>query len=99
MRTSDASPFDALLQQVRAAYTDRPTLRLTPSQAQRRFGLEPLAWVAVLDALVAENFLSRTSDGLFVRRPPPIGRVERSAAAPGSLHDLECRQSRVVNRS
>jgi hypothetical protein len=86
MRTSDASPFDALLQQVRAAYTDRPTLRLTPSQAQRRFGLEPLAWVAVLDALVAENFLARTSDGLFVRRQPAMGSSERSTAAPGSRH-------------
>jgi hypothetical protein len=85
MRTSDASPFDALLQEVRAAYTDTPTLRLTPSQAQRRFGLEPLAWVAVLDALVAENFLARTSDGLFVRRQP-MGTSERSTAAPGSRH-------------
>ena len=72
-------PLTELLQRVRAEYTERPNLRLTPSQAQRLFGLEPSAWVAVLDALLLENFLSRTGDGLFVRnatpsQPPPAVR-------------------------
>jgi len=71
MPSAHDSPFDTLVDQVRSAYTEMPHLRLTPSQAQRQFGLEPSAWVAVLDALVAEHFLTRTSDGLFVRRYPP----------------------------
>jgi hypothetical protein len=55
------------LQQVRAAYTDKPGLGLTPSQAQRLFGLEPVEWVTVIEALLAEHFLRRTREGLFVR--------------------------------
>jgi hypothetical protein len=67
MDISDASPLEERLQRVRDEYTERPNLRLTPSQAQRLFELEPSAWVAVLDALLMEPFLCRTSDGLFVR--------------------------------
>jgi len=44
-----------------------PNLRLTPSQATRLFGVEPLQCAALLDALVNEHFLTRTADGLFVR--------------------------------
>ena len=67
MGISDISPLEQLVERVRAEYTERPSLRLTPSQAQRLFGLEPSAWVAVLDTLMAENFLWRTHDGLFAR--------------------------------
>ena len=61
------SPLDDHLQCVRDAYLDRPNLRLTPSQAQRMFELEPQVCVAVLDALLNEAFLLRTREGLFVR--------------------------------
>ena len=66
---ANSSPFDDLLQRVRAEYGDVPNLRLTPSQAQLLFGLEPSACAAILDALLTERFLSRTQDGLFVRAP------------------------------
>ena len=62
-----SSPLEELLQQVRAEYRDKPSLRLTPSQAQRLFGLEPSTCVAMLEALQKEHFLFRTSDGLFQR--------------------------------
>ena len=52
---------------VREEYLDTPNLRLTPSGAQRLFGLQPLPCMEILEALVGENFLKRTSDGLFVR--------------------------------
>jgi hypothetical protein len=68
---SDASPLEERLQLVRADYDDSPNLRLTPSQAQQRFGLEPSACVEVLEALQTENFLYRTSEGLFVRSVKP----------------------------
>jgi hypothetical protein len=61
-------PLDDHLQRVRDAYRDQPNLRVTPSQAQRMFELEPQLCVAVLDALLNEAFLLRTHDGLFVRR-------------------------------
>ena len=76
MDISHTSPLEERLQQVRAEYSDRPGLALTPSQAQRLFGLEPVAWVAVLEAILAEHFLRRTGEGLFVRsaitQEPPL---------------------------
>jgi hypothetical protein len=62
-----SSSLHELLQRVRAEYEETPSLRLTPSQAQRLFGLEPSACVAILEALVQEHFLFRTHDGLFQR--------------------------------
>ena len=64
-----SAPFDELLQRVRDEYGDVPNLRLTPSQAQVLFDLEPSACAAMLDALLTVRFLSRTQDGLFVRSP------------------------------
>jgi hypothetical protein len=55
------------LRRVREEYLDAPNLRLTPSGAQRAFGLQPLPCMEILEALLGENFLRRTSDGLFVR--------------------------------
>ena len=68
MSTSLRSPaFEEQLQQVRQEYLDTPNLRLTPSGAQRFFGLQPYPCMEILEALLAENFLCRTGDGLFVR--------------------------------
>jgi hypothetical protein len=61
------SPLDDDLQRVRDAYRDSPNLRVTPSQAQRVFALEPEVCVAVLEALLDEGFLFRTREGLFVQ--------------------------------
>jgi hypothetical protein len=55
------------LHRVRQEYLDKPNLRLTPSGAQRFFGLQPLPCMAILEALLEENFLCRTGDGLLVR--------------------------------
>ena len=59
-------PLFNVLQRVRAAYGETPGLHLTPSQAQRLFEVEPSECAVMLDALVTENFLSRTADGLFL---------------------------------
>ena len=64
-----SAPLAELLQQVRETYREMPSLQLTPSQATRLFGLEPSVCAAMLEALVKENFLSRTGKGLFVHRP------------------------------
>ena len=67
-----SSPREELVQRVRGEYREMPSLRLTSSQAQRLFGLEPLTCAAILGALVKEKFLSCTSNGLFVRSDPHV---------------------------
>ena len=44
-----------------------PGLKLTKPQATLLFGVPPSVCAAMLRALVMENFLSRTGEGLFVR--------------------------------
>ena len=61
------APLEALLQRVRKQYREMPGLKLTKPQAMRLFGVAPSVCAAMLRALVMENFLSRTGDGLFVR--------------------------------
>ena len=64
---SDSAPLTALLQQVRDEYKKRPGLKLTKPQAMRLFGVAPSVCAAMFRALVMENFLSRTADGVFVQ--------------------------------
>lgn len=70
-----SSEWEHQLRRVREEYLDVPNLRLTPSGAQRLFGLQPLRCVEILEAM-GEDFLKRTKDGLFVRS----GSVRPSAA-------------------
>ena len=62
-----SAELEEQLLRVRQEYVDTPNLRLTPSGAQRLFELPPLPCMAILEVLLGENFLCRTSDGLFVR--------------------------------
>jgi hypothetical protein len=61
------TPLAALLQRVREQYGEMPGLKLTKPQATRLFGVAPSVCAAMLRALVMENFLFRTRDGVFVR--------------------------------
>ena len=60
-------PLATLLQRVREQYREMPELQLTKPQATRFFAVAPSVCAAMFRALVMENFLSRTADGLFVR--------------------------------
>ena len=62
-----SAPLAGLLQRVRDEYREMPELKLTKPQAMRLFGVAPSVCAAVLRALVMENFLSRTGEGVFVR--------------------------------
>ena len=62
-----SAPLATLLQRVREQYREMPGLKLTKPQATRFFGVAPSVCAAMFRALVMENFLSRTEDGLFVR--------------------------------
>ena len=67
-----SAPLAALLQRVREQYQEMPGLRLTKPQATRLFGVAPSVCASMLRALVTENFLSRTGEGVFVRSIPHI---------------------------
>ena len=74
------------LRLVREEYLDTPNLRLTPSGAQRLFGLQPFPCMEILEALLGEDFLRRTSDGLFERS----GSAQQSPAPEGhSVNDAD----------
>ena len=66
--TSGLSLSQELLQRIRREYDEQPNLRLTPMQAQRRWGLDGPTCRAVLIALMDAGLLQRSSDGRFVRR-------------------------------
>ena len=65
--SADSAPSAALLQRVREQYREMPALTLTKPQATRLFGVAPSVCATMLRALVMENFLSRTEEGMFVR--------------------------------
>jgi len=56
-----------VLDRVRGEYRKMPGLRLTPSQAQRLFQVEPALCAALLNVLMDEHFLVLAANGLFVQ--------------------------------
>jgi hypothetical protein len=56
---------------VRGEYAEMPGLRLTVAQASRLWNIDRHAGESVLNALVAERFLFRTSDGAYMMWPAP----------------------------
>ena len=61
------TPDRELLGRIRGEYSEMPGLSLTLAQAQRLWVLEGSTCEALLDALVAEEFLRRTQRGAYVR--------------------------------
>ena len=60
------SSFSDLLVRIQGEYREMPGLRLTASQARRLWGLDLSVCESVLSALVAQHFLTLTSDGSYV---------------------------------
>jgi hypothetical protein len=57
----------ALITRIRGEFLEMPGLQLTLPQAQRLWGLDPVACRHVVDALVEASFLRWTSSGAVVR--------------------------------
>ena len=57
-----------VVERVRAEFIESPGLSLTPSQAQRLFGLEPARGASILSGLCDAGFLLRDKEGRFRRR-------------------------------
>ena len=70
---------DRLLARIRGEYNEMPGLGLTFSQACRLWQLDRTTGLAVLEQLVAERFLCRTHDGVYIAfarvRPRPAKAV------------------------
>jgi hypothetical protein len=77
-----SSEFQDQLRRVRQEYLDTPNLQLSPSGLQRLFGLRPAQCAEILEAMLGEDFLRRTSDGLFVRARSP------QPDAAGKVHSV-----------
>ena len=57
----------ALVERIRGEFREMPGLQLTLAQAQRLFGLDPIACRRVVDTLVEASFLRWTSSGTIVQ--------------------------------
>jgi len=57
----------SILERVRGEFNEMPGLRLTPAQATRLWGLEETICAAVIDRLVATEYLRWTSSGAVTR--------------------------------
>ena len=66
MISQPARPADILCR-IQGEYREMPGLRLTPSQAQRLWGLDLAECDSLLAQVVSTGFLARTRDGAFVR--------------------------------
>ena len=56
-----------MVMRIQDAFLDAPTLTLTAAETARRFGLEPAAAQAFLDALADAGVLLRGRDGAYGR--------------------------------
>ena len=59
--------LEVIARRVREDFREMPGLRLTPSQARRLWGLEVEICHAVIEALVASDFLRWTTAGSVTR--------------------------------
>jgi hypothetical protein len=76
------SRLDSLLARIRGEYQEMPGLRLTRAQACRLWQVDPATCEVVLQTLLAEGFLARTTNGMFVASPAPeMARVKPLKAA------------------
>lgn len=70
----------ALVTKIQNHFLDTPSMTLTLSQAQKRFGLDEITCEAVLGVLVDANVLARTSNNAYVRFFPCNSARPRFAA-------------------
>jgi len=59
---------ESVIHRIQAEFREMPGLRLTPAQATRLWGLERDACRAIIDRLVAAEFLKWTSTGTVTMR-------------------------------
>src|SRR5262245_12937737 len=60
-------PPRRLVERIRSEFLEMPGLQLTQAQAARLWGLDQSMCANVIDVLIADTFLRRTSNGCIVR--------------------------------
>jgi DNA-binding IclR family transcriptional regulator len=70
--TLDSSEIVALVMRMQGDFLERPALRLTVRDAERRFGADRETCEAVLGTLVNAGVLARSDDGGYVRFWPGL---------------------------
>ena len=68
MTRTGAKLSQALIGRIRGEFLEMPGLRLAPEQAARLLSLDGALSVQLLEILVADGFLYKTSDGAYLRR-------------------------------
>lgn len=86
---------DDLMIRIRGEYREMPGLCLSVAQAARLWQLDVEVCQHILDGLVTDNFLGRTTTGLFVARPTQeaVGK-ERKDTREEDRRDAETRRLR-----
>lgn len=64
--------IERLLMRIEGEFLDVPGLRLTVSEAERRFGADEIMCEAILDALVDAGVLFKTADRVYGRLFPYV---------------------------
>jgi hypothetical protein len=78
-----AVSLDGVIARARGEFREMPGLRLTFAQACRLWQLDAETCEAVLNALLAEQSLRRTTDGRYIALPAPRPlQVTSALAAP-----------------
>jgi hypothetical protein len=62
-------PPRELLRRIESEYREMPGLSLTPSQAERLWGLDSSTCEVVLTTLIERRVLRRTTNGVYLRGP------------------------------
>jgi hypothetical protein len=80
------SPYEQVLERIRAEYLEMPGMRLRLEQVQRLCGIERSMCKVALDSLVDAKFLCVKSDGCYARSAD--GKVPGQRPARGDLDVL-----------
>ena len=77
--TLTSRDIENLVMQVQSDFLRAPLLALTAPEAQKRYGVDHTACLAVLETLTDARVLARTPDGVYTRWFP--GRYSRYSPA------------------
>ena len=70
--TTAGSRICTLVMEIQDAFLSTPDLRLSPSDAVRRFGADCITCTAILDALVDASVLAQAEDGVYESAFPQL---------------------------
>jgi hypothetical protein len=89
---------DVILQRVYGEFLEMPGMRLTPSQAQRLWGLDERTCLLLLEYFVDAKFLCRSAHGLYGRSsdgPATFPRPRMAKAGIDTVGDQTKRAARL----